>query len=323
VIRFIIRRLVIIPPALLLLNFLGFSYAYLVRPVRAARTPYLRAILPDTGPLVPTYIDYLKGILELDLGMMPSTEERLVDALTNATVASFGLLGLALGLSVVIGLVLGILTVRVEPPRVSRWLSSLSTIGLAMPSFYIGSLFILGVFSLIMFRPGSGFFLPMGGFGWDLHLLLPTLSLMFRPMVHLAQMTSSLLVGELGKQYVVTARSIGNPWRVIRKRHTLRNILAPVILSISRSMRLLVGDLILVEWLFKWPGLGNLLAASLIPSLMSFELGSPLFLDPPVLATLLIIIGALFLVADLTASILVRVIDPRLRALDQGEVEYV
>ena len=102
-IRFIIRRLVIIPPALLLLNFLGFSYAYLVRPQRAARTPYLRAILPDTEPLLPTYIDYLKGLLDLDLGMMPSTEEMLVDALTNATVASFGLLGLALGLSVVIG----------------------------------------------------------------------------------------------------------------------------------------------------------------------------------------------------------------------------
>ena len=322
-IRFIIRRLVIIPPALLLLNFLGFSYAYLVRPQRAARTPYLRAILPDTGPLLPTYVDYLKGLLELDLGMMPTTEERLVDALTNATVASFGLLGLALGLSVVIGLVLGIVAVRVEPPRVSRWLPLVSTIGLAMPSFYIGSLFVLGAFSLIMFRPNSGFFLPMGGFGWDLHILLPTVSLMLRPMVHLAQVTSGLLVGELGKQYVVTARSVGNPWSVVRKRHTLRNILAPVILSISRSMRLLVGDLILVEWLFRWPGLGNLLAHTLIPSISSIDLGSPLFLDPPVLATLLIIIGALFLVADLTASILVRVIDPRLQDLDQGEVTNV
>jgi len=224
---------------------------------------------------------------------------------------------------VVIGVTLGIIAVRVEPPRVSRWLPIISTIGLAMPSFYIGSLFAVFMFSLIMKRPGSGFLLPMGGFGWDFHLVLPTLSLMLRPVVHLAQMTSGLLVGELEKQYVVTARSIGNPWSTVRKRHTLRNILAPVVLSIGRSLRLLVGDLILVEWLFSWPGLGNLLAVALIPSIISIDLGSPLFLDPPVVATLLILIGALFLVADLVASILVRVIDPRLRALDQGKVEYV
>jgi peptide/nickel transport system permease protein len=314
---------VIIPPALLLLNFLGFSYAYLVRPQRAARTPYLRAILPDTEPLLPTYTDYLKDLLDLDLGMMPTTEETLVYALANAAVASLGLLGLALGLSVVIGFLLGLVAVRVEPPRVSRWLPLFSTIGLAMPSFYIGSLFVVFLFSLLMKRPNSGFLLPMGGFGWDLHLVLPTLSLMLRPIVHIAQMTSGLLVGELEKQYVVTARSIGNPWSVVRMKHTLRNVLAPVVLSISRSMRVLVGDLILVEWLFSWPGLGNLLAVALIPSLISFDLGSPLFLDPPVVATLLILIGALFLMVDLVASVLVRVIDPRLRAMDQGEISNV
>jgi peptide/nickel transport system permease protein len=154
---------------------------------------------------------------------------------------------------------------------------------------------------------------PMQGFGWDRHMVLPTLALMARPMMQIAQLTAGVLSGELSKQYVVAGRSLGLTWRAIRTKHALFNILAPVILTITGSFRLLVGELVVVEWLFDWTGLGRLLAQTLVPPLLSSSAGTALFLDPGVVALVLTIFAALFLVADVLASFLVRVIDPRLR----------
>jgi ABC-type dipeptide/oligopeptide/nickel transport system permease component len=89
--------------------------------------------------------------------------------------------------------------------------------------------------------------------------------------------------------------------------------LAAVILTIAGSVRLLVGELILVEWLFQWPGLGRLLGWTLVPPLLSSSSGGPLFLNPPVVAAVLTIFATIFLVTDFVAAVLARVVDPRLR----------
>ena len=68
--RFILRRLAVIPVALVLVHFLGFSYAHYARPIRAKRTPYLR-YLPETQPLIPTYFEHWQGAISEDLGVMP------------------------------------------------------------------------------------------------------------------------------------------------------------------------------------------------------------------------------------------------------------
>jgi ABC-type dipeptide/oligopeptide/nickel transport system permease component len=88
-------------------------------------------------------------------------------------------------------------------------------------------------------------------------------------------------------------------------------------------MRMLVADLILVEWLFSWPGLGRMLAYVLIPAQITNEAGSPLFLDPPLMAGVMTVLAALFLFADFIASAVVRVIDPRLRSAALGEASHV
>ena len=324
-VRSTLRRLAIIPPALLLINFAGFAYAHLVRPIRAARSPYLR-LLPETEPLLPTYAAYLQNVLHFDFGAIPGSQEPIATTISRAGTASLGLLALALALSTVLGLLLGFWATRSNPPGVSRWLPPLSTVGLAMPSFYIGILCIVASISYIFWRgAGTEIPFPIQGFGWDRHLVLPTLALMARPTVQIAQMTSELLAGELRKQYIVTARSVGVPWLFVRWRHALRNILAPVILTIAGSLRLLVGELVVVENLFAWPGLGRLLAWTLIPGRVSgggASLGAIMFLDPPVIAAVLTAIAGFFLLADFAASVLVRAVDPRLRA-PEGETPSV
>ncbi len=312
--RFILRRLALIPPALLLIDFLGYSYAHIVLPLRAARTPYLVG-RPDPGPLFSSYFGYLERALRLDFGTVASGQSTTIttaDLIGRAIPASLGLLAIAMCASIFLGLTLGALAARTNPPRQARWLPILSTIGLAMPSFYLGTLLLLGVFSLVV-EGSTGLLLPMQGMGWDEHLVLPTLALLVRPTVQIAQLTAGLLVDELGKLYVVSARSFGNSWSVVRWRHALRAILAPVVLTIASSFRLLVGELILVEWLFRWPGLGYLFAQTLIPPAISSSTGSPVYLNPAVVATVLTVLAALFLLTDLAASITVRAIDPRLR----------
>lgn len=315
--RFLLRRIAIIPVALLLVSFLGYAYAHLVLPIRAARIPYL-ASLPDPGPLLPAYGEYLQGALRLDLGTLPGTESTLGEVIVTAGKASSGLLVMAMALSILLGLSLGLWAVKVEPRRIARWLTLVTTTGLAMPSFYIGSLLLLAVFYYTVQR--GTLLLPLSGFGWDLHLVMPTLALLARPTVQIAQMTAGLLETELGKRYIRTARSVGHLWQVIRRRHALRNIMAPVVLSVAASARLLMGELILVEWLFQWPGLGRLFAQALVPAqTMAHGFGNAIvFLNPPVVATVLTAFAALFLAIDLVAAVMVRVLDPRLRAPEEG-----
>ncbi len=317
--RFIIRRLLLIPIALLIVNFLGFAYAHYAEPLRAAQTPFRRAEEPE--PLLPAYRQYLNDLFNLNFseqiavpGESRAAPVEMGEIIWNATKASAGLLMLALTISCIVGLFLGILAVRNQPPSIRRWLTAISTVGLSMPGFYIGSLLIFGiVFYLIRHGPGTEMPLPIDGYGWDAHLVLPTIALTIRPTVQFAQTTAGLLSGELDKQYVIAARSLGHTWRDIRTRYAMRNILAPVFLMIASLVRMIAGEMILIEWLFRWPGLGRLLAWTLVPPTLSNQTGSPIFLNPPVMATILTIIAALFLITDFMAAILVRIFDPRLR----------
>jgi ABC-type dipeptide/oligopeptide/nickel transport system permease component len=318
--KFILQRLLIIPLLLLLVNFLGFAYAHYARPIRAARTPYVQA--EEAGPLIPEYINYLQTLINLDFGLEIATPDNsrsntpvtLGETLKQATVASLGLLVISLTISVLVGLYLGFRATKNDPPDVSKWLTVSSTIGLAMPSFYIGSLLIIGLIFYVLWRgPDAEMPLPLSGFGWDIHLILPVVALMARPTFQLAQVTAGVLSAELGKQYVIAGRSLGQTWRSIRLHYALRNVIAPVILTIAGLQRFLIGELIMIEWLFRWPGLGRLLGWTLVPAQLTSSSGSPLFLNPPVMATVLTLIAALFLITDFFAAVAVRMLDPRLR----------
>lgn len=321
--KFFLRRLAILPLALALIHFLGFSYAYIARPIRAALTPYFREQIGNQVPLLDSYSQYLQDVLHGAL-LRPIEQGPQIGSFTQtlgqAFIASLGLFTISIALSIMFGLLLGLLAVQNQPPRVRGWMSFLSTIGLSMPSFYIGCLIILMIIFLRVFvfsGPSSGS-IPISGFGWDIHLILPVMALMVHPTVQIAQVTANMLVGELEKQYVIVARSFGHSWHDIRIRQAMRNVIAPVTLSIVSSSRLLIGELIVVEWLFNWSGLGNLLASTLVPNPLSNHLGvNALFLDPPTVAGVIAIIGAMFIITDIIAQILVRIFDPRLRVQEK------
>ena len=248
--RFVIQRLLIMPLALLLANFLGFAYAYYIGPVQVARNPYaFRGF--QVPPLIPEYFSYLKQVFGFDFGSMPNGEP-IIEVVLTAFAASSWLIVLALLFSIVFGLLLGFSSVRLSPIKVSSWLTGIVTIGLASPSYFIGVILIALFIAYVIWGPGSGVtpLVSFQGYGIDTHLVLPTLTLMVLPIVKIAQITSGMLVGEMGKQYVVAALSFGHQMRKIRSRLAFRNILAAVVITIAASLRLMIAKLIIVERLF-------------------------------------------------------------------------
>ncbi|MER2598608.1 MAG: ABC transporter permease subunit [Caldilineales bacterium] len=319
--RFIFRRLLLLPLALLAINFVAFSYAHLARRVQQTQNPFGSSV-DTTTPLLHAYRSYLAHLLTGDLGQMPlvgSSAQNVQSLVLHAAAASLVLLALAFLFSLIIGLVLGVLAVRSSPPALRPWLAPLAGAGLAAPSFFIGALGIAWVLARALRSDSAqGLLLPLSGYGLDRHLVLPVLALSIRPAMQIAQTTAALLVTELGKQHVVTARSLGIPLAVIRRRHALRNVLSAVILSLAASLRLVAGELILVEWLFGWPGLGQLLASALLPPTIASASGmsgaTRNFLHPELVAACLTVFGLLFLLVDLISSLAAFAADPRLRA---------
>jgi peptide/nickel transport system permease protein len=313
VLRSTLRALALLPPAVLAIHFFGFAFAHLIAPIQAARNP-LYVTQFSREPLLERYVAHLAQALRFDLGVTPGPNaEPIANLIGRAIGASLGLLGIAFTLSVIVGLSLGLFAVRDRPPRIAPWLTLGATLGLATPTFFFGVLGVTAVIMILIWGPGRIVLLPLEGYGWGRHLVLPTLALMLRPTAQIAQVTATMMVGELSKQYIVTARSVGTPERRIVRRHALRNALPAVIGVMAGALRFSAGELIIVETLFYWPGLGRLVGQALIPANNSVVGETPLFLNAPVLGAGLALFAALFLISNLLADLLTRRLDPRLR----------
>jgi peptide/nickel transport system permease protein len=311
--RLITRRLVVLLPLLMLIHFLGFSYAHVARPLRAARNHSLAGLIKPS-PLLPKYTEYIERAVHLDFGVVPGSHTPIQIAVFRATQASLALLSIALTTGTILGVILGFLATKHEPPRTANWLTYISTWGLSLPTFYLGTLFILTLLYITIagLTLDGETPLPTRGFGWDLHLLLPVLTLSLRPIVQIAQVTSGLLVQELCKDYIRVSRGFGHRWGHILRSHAMRNVVAQIILSVSNTFRFVVGELIIVEYLYAWPGIGRMIALTLVPSQISTISSAPMFLDPPVVAAMLTMLAAFFLLIDFISIVVVRTVDPRL-----------
>jgi len=228
--RSVIRRLIFIPIALLSANFVGFAFAFANAPVVSGNNPYSRGAR-DLPPLLPAYWEYFQALLRGDFGKT-FTGEPVLEAIARFGSASLGLIGISLTLSILIGIGLGRLSVRRNRAGISPWLTITSTIGLALPSFYV-ALLLISLF-LLFFLYGTSArtpLIPFQGFGWDAHLILPVLALLFQPTVKIARVTGGLLSEEMEKQYVTAGLSFGHSFRMMKSKFAIRAILAQVLLT--------------------------------------------------------------------------------------------
>ena len=233
------------------------------------------------------------------LGQVVRGTQADLSRVADAAAKSLPLLGLALTLAALVGIPLGIGAALARHGHLSPSLTLLTVAGVATPSFFLACLLRLG--EIAIYRRTGWQVLPVAGFGWDRHAIMPALVLAARPIAQVARVGFVALADVLEADYVRTARAKGLARPAILVRHALRNAAVPILTALGTSLRFALSTLPVVEYLFNWPGLGYRLLAATIRS------------PEPGLAAGLTLTLALFFVATNTGlEGLSRMADPRL-----------
>jgi ABC-type dipeptide/oligopeptide/nickel transport system permease component len=217
---------------------------------------------------------------------------------------SLGLLILSLSVGVTVGLLLGTLAALRRHSRLSGWLISFSVLGMSTPS-YVAAMFL--IWSFLGINKATGVrLLPTFGFGWDFHLVMPTLVLATRPMANMTRLSYSALIDIFEADFVRTAHSKGLHSRLVFWRHVLRNAGVPLLTTAGVTFRFSLAMLPVVEFIFSWPGIG----LALLKAIQSR--------DAPQVIVMVLPLAILFVIVNLLLDYVYQVIDPRLRSGEGG-----
>jgi peptide/nickel transport system permease protein len=196
--------------------------------------------------------------------------------------------------STIVGVIVGLLAAV----RRGGWLDTTlmvgTSVGQAMPSFWVGILLILG------FAVRLGWF-PASGAGSIRALVLPTVTLTIFTAASIARVFRSALLDAMHQGYVNTARSKGLSELSVWVRHIVPNAMLPLITVIGLQVGSLLGGAVVTEVVFSWPGLGQLLVTSIERR------------DFPVVQAGVLVIGLVFVLVNLLTDLLYSVVDPRIR----------
>ncbi|NDJ53199.1 MAG: ABC transporter permease [Chloroflexi bacterium] len=312
-IRFVLRRLLILAGLVGVANAFGFVLAAYLS--QTAQRDALTAGLPYEGPPVAlqpifqSYGDYLAaGLGQGEWGTLASTQQPITSFMADAWWKSVLLLGVAMGLAALVGIVVGLSSVDLEWARAKPGALYLTLAGFSMPGFFVGIVLIAGMLRLSALRGEPGTMLPIMGFGNVEHLILPVIALALRPAAEIARVTSELVAEELPKPYIKTARAKGLPWRLVLLRHAFGNVSSATITTLGNSLRYLISSLLIIEVMFQWPGIGQALAFVFTTR----TLGQWAY-QPEIGAALMTAMAAIFLIATLIADALAQAADPRLQ----------
>jgi len=245
-------------------------------------------------PMPVRYARWLGGAARGDLGRSYRTKEPVFNELAAHFPATLQLACVALVIALVIALPLGVLAAV----RRGSWLDHGARVGAllgaSLPSYWLGYLLIL------IFALGTGW-LPVAGREGAGAAVLPALTLGLGTSTTLARLTRSSLLEVLGEDFIRTARAKGlSEWAVVW-RHALRGALIPVLTVTGIAFGHLLGGAVIVESIFAWPGIGNLLVNSIYDR------------DYPMIQGFVLFMGTVFTLLSLVADLSYLWIDPRIR----------
>lgn len=310
--RLIVRKLALILILLPLLNAVGFYYA----------TIHPRLFVSPTGVSVEAstsrYGNYVQGLLAGELGRVGNQD--VASVIADPVKNSLILVLAGLVVAVVFGLLFGLLAISPRTKRISPQALIVLAAGSSMPGFLAGGMLLSFMVYQTLYAGNPRTPLPLSGFGLDEHLILPVIVLALQPTMYIAKVAAGLVENELQQDYIRVARSKGLSWLRLLWQHALPNMIAPVLVTIGESVRLMVGALVIVEALFIWPGIGRIFLFTVGLRLDARPPGV-YFGNPELLATIVVILGTWLLLADLIASALAYWVDPRLsQANEQTEI---
>ena len=231
-------------------------------------------------------------------------ETTVAELLGRSLDKSLVLLLLAVSLGGLIGVPLGIGAAVVRRSHLSLIFLVLSIVGISMPSFFMA--FLLQILEIQFCRYTGRALLPLGGFGWDKHIILPALVLAARPIAQVARVSFVALTEVLEADYVRTARAKGLRARLVLIRHALPNAGVPILTALGTSLRFSLSSLPVVEAIFTWPGLGTLL----LQAVQQYQV--------EIATATILCLGSLCIVVNMGLERIYRVVDPRLQEEQRG-----
>jgi peptide/nickel transport system permease protein len=302
VIRFVFRRLLlIIIVAIAIVFFVHFGME-MARLSESARPSYDFSRLSTLSWNLTR--SFLEDALHGDFGSV--TDRRLVtpvrEILDNTYGKSMGLLLASLVVAAGIGIAAGTIAALTRRSWTVLPLLTITILGVSTPTFFAALLLQVASIKVVdIFHVRIAY---IGGFGWDKHMVLPTLVLAARPVAYITRSVYNSLSQTLEEDYVRTARAKGLNLRQVLSWHVMRNVAVPILTALGVSLRFSLGSLPIVEYFFAWPGMGERL-------LEAIQGG-----QTNVVATLALALGLTFLIVNLCLDITYRLVDPRLKEID-------
>lgn len=253
-------------------------------------------------PLAVQYGRWFSNLIRGDFGQSLIMERPIGPVLSEALGRSAILACLSFVLVASAGILLGVIAAVRKNRPVDHAVSVFSYLGISVPEFFWGIAFILVFARFLGWLPSAGYSpLDEGLWSWFSRLIGPTLTLTFTLIAHVSRLTRSSMLETLRSRYVLAARAKGLPERVILFRHALRNALLPTITVLAIDVGWLFGGIVVVETVFAFPGLGRLVAFAIERR------------DLPLIQATLLVITAIYCLANLAADLLYAALNPRIR----------
>lgn len=269
-------------------------------------TPATRAALEHKlgldQPLAVQYWRWASAMLHGDMGQSLVMERPVAPMLWFAFGNSAILAICAMTLVATFGVAMGVAAAVWHARWPDYTISIFTYLGISVPEFYWGLVLILVVGSVFHLLPTSGMGnINNGLLSYASYLVLPVITLTLTLLAHVSRLTRSSMAEELDSMYVKVARARGLPEHRVILYHALRNALLPTITVLAQDFGFLIGGIVAVETIFAYPGLGQLLIFA-----MQRE-------DLPVMQAAILVLTAVFCLANLAADLLYGVINPRIR----------
>lgn len=310
--RYVLRRLALAVPVFILASLMVFTIIRLVpgdvvtmRLGESGETPEaaeMRRVLGLDRPIWAQYFIWLGHAVRGDLGLSLWTGKPVTEEILQALPITAELALLAIIIALAIGIPSGLLSAVTRESPVDYAVRLVSVAGLAIPPFWLGTMFLMLPAVLAGWAPSSRYISPAEDLVENLkQFILPALALGYYYAAFSMRMVRSQTLEVLRQDYVRVARAKGLSESQVVVKHVLKNALIPTVTLAGAQLGVLVGGVVVIEQIFSLPGLGRL-------TLWAISVR-----DYPQLQANVLLTSAFVIAINLVVDIVYAWLDPRIR----------
>ncbi len=305
--RFVIRRLLLLAPILFAVSVVVFlilrlgpndpamSYLRLSQiPPTDETLAAAREFLGLNKPIFAQYVDWITNAVRLDFGLSYVTHRPVLAEILYYLPATLHLAGISLLLTLILSIPLGMWAALNKDRWPDHLTRGLVFFGVSMPNFWLAFLLVT-VFSIWL-----GWLPPLGR-GTAAHMIMPAFSLALMSTAINIRLIRASMLENLGSRSVLYARARGLKERTVVGVHVFKNSLIPVVTAVGMHIGEMLGGAVVVENIFAWPGVGRFAVSAIYNR------------DYPVMQCFILFMVVIFVVCNLVVDICYAWLDPRIR----------